>query len=143
MSLIPRSSIFDVDSIFEDLFPAVSSVKRAPGADHFLPNVDIEEHENSVLIKADLPGMNKEDIHVSLHDGVLSIEAQHKEQSEQEEAGRVIRRERRVGRYARSFTVAKGITENDITGQFSDGVLTLVIPKMTAADKQPQKIEIN
>lgn len=142
MSLIPRSSIFDVDSIFEDLFPSVSSVKRERGADHFLPSVDIEEHENEVMIKADLPGMNKEDIHVSLHDGVLSINAQHKEASEQEEAGRVIRRERRVGRYARSFTVAKGITENDISGKFADGVLTLIIPKVRDAAKQPQKIEI-
>lgn len=142
MSLMPRQSMFDVDSLFEDLFPAVSRAKRDGNTGHFLPSVDIEEQENSVVIKADLPGMNKEDIHVSLQDGVLSIAAEHREESKEEKEGRLIRRERRVGSYARSFTVAKGITENDISGSFTDGVLTLTIPKINNAAKQPQKIEI-
>lgn len=143
MSLVPRHSIFDTDSLFDEFFPSISRLKREGERGSFLPNVDIEEHSDNIVIKADLPGINKSDLHVSLHDGVLSITAEHKEESKEEQAGRVIRRERKLGRYARSFTVAKGITENDITGKFEDGVLTLILPKMTDETKQPQKININ
>jgi HSP20 family protein len=143
MSLIPRHSIFDVDNMFDELFPSALQRKRDSSNGHFMPSVDIEDHESSIVIKADLPGMNKEDVHVSLHDGVLSIAAEHREETSEEKEGRFIRRERRVGRYARSFTVAKSITENDINGTFADGVLTLTIPKITDQARQPQKIEIS
>jgi len=139
---LPRHSLFDVDGIFENLLPALSRSQPESQFTNLMPRVDVEEHDDQVVIKADLPGVKKEDLHVSLHDGILSIQAQHKEENEEKQGGRVIRRERRVGSYTRSFSVAKGITENDISGDLTDGVLTLSVPKAVDNANQPRRIEI-
>jgi len=138
MSLLPRN----LDSIFDDFFPSVQSQSEQ----HFgqiVPRVDIEEQDNKFLVKADLPGIKKEDLHVDLHNGLLTIRASHSEETEDKEDGKVIRRERHSGSYTRSFNVGDGVTENDISGDFTDGVLTLTVPKKPDADPAPRRIEIS
>jgi HSP20 family protein len=138
MSLITRN----FDSIFDDFFP---SVRTAPEANngHMIPRVDIEENEKSYLITADLPGIKKEDLNVELNNGMLTIRAQHDETSEEKKEGVVIRRERRTGSYSRSFNVGKGITEEDIKGDFVNGVLKLTVPKASQVEPQTKRIQIN
>ncbi len=142
MNLIPRSSFSEFDSMFDNFFP---TMRYAPkNADSlFVPHVDIAEFEDKYAIKADLPGVKKEDIHVTLLDGVLTLEASHSEESEEKKAGKVIRRERRTGSYARSFTVGKGVTERDIIANYTDGTLTLTVPKAAEKADVTKKIDIS
>jgi HSP20 family protein len=142
MSLFNLRHPFEEDNFFGDFFPTVADTRVSELPRNLMPRVDIEEHDNQVIVKADLPGIKKEDIQVSLNDGLLTIDARHKEESEEKKGGRVLRRERRVGSYTRSWTVAKGITENDIHANFKDGVLTLTLPKVSDAAQQPRRIEI-
>ncbi len=141
MSLIPRSNFTDLDNLFDNFFP---TFRFAPDTKNsfFSPQVDIEEKENSYLIKADLPGVKKEDINVTLHDGVLSIDAEHRENSEEKQDGKVIRRERRIGKFSRSFTVGKGIVDSDIQADYTDGLLTLSIPKSSKEEAVRKRISI-
>tara|TARA_R110001592_G_scaffold65716_2_gene201721 strand:- start:821 stop:1234 length:414 start_codon:yes stop_codon:yes gene_type:complete len=137
MSFLPRH----FDSIFDDFFPSVRTTNENNG--HLIPRVDIEETENNYQISADLPGIKKEDIHVELNNGMLTIHAQHDEISEEKKEGVVIRRERLTGSYSRSFNVGKGISEENVKGDFVDGVLKLTVPKASQIEPQSKRIQIN
>jgi HSP20 family protein len=138
MSLLPRT----FDSIFDDFFPSIRSTAEANNG-FLIPRVDIEENEKSYLISAELPGIKKEDIHVELNNGMLTIRASHEESSEEKKEGVVIRRERRTGSYSRSFNVGKGVSENDIKGESTDGVLKLTVPKASEVEPQSKRIAIS
>ncbi len=137
MSLLPRT----FDSIFDDFFPSIRQNAEA-NSGFLIPRVDIEENEKHYAISAELPGIKKEDIHVELNNGMLTIRASHDESSEEKKEGVVIRRERRTGSYSRSFNVGKGLSENDIKGEFKDGVLKLTIPKASEVEPQTKRIQI-
>lgn len=105
------------------------------------PTVDIEESEESYLIKADLPGVDKEGINVTFDKGVLGIQGEKKEEKEFEEnGGKRHRTERYTGRFARFFTLPAEIRPEDIDATYRDGVLSLLIPK--AKEAAPKSIEV-
>lgn len=137
MSLLSRN----FDSIFEDFFPSVRSMPETNKA-HLIPRVDIEENETSYLITTDLPGIKKEDIEVELNNGMLTLRARHEELSEEERDGVVIRRERHTGSYSRSFNVGTGVSEDEIKGEFVDGVLKLIVPKASQIEPPTKRIQI-
>lgn len=137
MSLLSRN----FDSIFEDFFPSVRSMPETNNT-HLIPRVDIEENETSYLITTDLPGIKKEDIQVELNNGMLTLRARHEESSEEEKDGVVIRRERHTGSYSRSFNVGKGVSEDEIKGEFIDGVLKLIVPKASQIEPETKRIQI-
>lgn len=126
MNLIPRHSLFD--SWFEKDFPGFRLLPDLRSEQGVLA-VDIRETEKGYTLKADFPGLRKEDLNVTIDNGVLTLSAEHKEEKEEKEKGRVVRQERRYGKYSRSFTLGSGIDENAIAAHFADGVLTLDIPK--------------
>lgn len=131
MNLIPRNSVFDFDSLFNDLFrgfgkPALSANQTGSIAGM---RVDISEEEDHFLIHAELPGVKKKDITLTLQDEVLTISAMKHTETEKKEAGKIIWQERSTGSITRSFTVGPGLTEKDIKAHFDDGVLTLNVPK--------------
>lgn len=138
MSLLPRT----FDSIFDDFFPSIRSSAETNNG-FLIPRVDIEENEKNYLISAELPGIKKEDIHVELNNGMLTIRASHEESSEEKKEGVVIRRERRTGSYSRSFNVGKGVSEEDIKGEFTDGVLKLTVPKASEVEPVSKRIQIS
>ena len=101
-----------------------------------MPATDISENETEYNISAELPGIRKEDINVSLHDGVLSIEAHSK--SEHEEKGeKQIRSERRYGKYVRRFTLGDNVDDTSVQAKFENGVLKLAVQK-TAPQETPK-----
>lgn len=132
----------DIDSFFSDFFRPVNAVS-AEGNQVAMPKVDIEEKDKSYVVHADLPGIDKDDIEVSLHDGILSIQAETKKESKEEKDGSIIRRERHVGRFMRKFSLGHDIDENGAVADFDKGVLTLDIPKKQSSAKKPRKLEIN
>ena len=105
------------------------------------PTVDIEESEESYLIKADLPGVRKEDINVTFDKGVLGIQGEKREERDFEESGgKRHRTERYTGKFARFFTLPAEIRPDEIDATYRDGVLALLIPK--AKEVKPKSIEV-
>ena len=88
-----------------------------------------------------MPGIAKEDLDVSIRDGVLTIKAESRKESTEKTDGRVVRQERRVGRFARSLQLTDVVDDAKIHAAYEDGLLNLVLPKKEAAT--PRKIEVS
>ena len=103
---------------------------------------DIRDAGDKFVLEAELPGFDKEDIHLDLKDGILTIAAEHKESADQkDDKGNYIRRERRYGSFSRSFDVT-GIDENGITAAYKNGVLELSLPKAVPVVPEAKRISI-
>ena len=108
-----------------------------------MPATDISENETEYTISAELPGIKKEDIDVSLHDGVLSIEA-HSRSEHEEKGDKQIRSERRYGKFVRRFTLGENADESAVQAKFEDGVLKLVVKKTSPQEApKPKAIPIS
>ncbi|HRJ49850.1 MAG: Hsp20/alpha crystallin family protein [Phycisphaeraceae bacterium] len=101
--------------------------------------LDVSEDDQNVYVRASLPGFRKEDVEISVHDGVLSIKAEHSEETE-EKKERYYRRERRVGSVSRRIALPSSVQEDKTSAQLSDGVLTLSLPKHPK--DEPRRIAI-
>ena len=103
---------------------------------------DIRDVDGKYVLEAELPGFNKEDISLDVKDGILTITAEHKENSDQkDEKGNYLRRERRYGSFTRSFDIT-GIDEAGITASYNNGVLELNLPKAQPAVPEARRIAI-
>ena len=141
MNLVPRDNWLDIDKVFDSFFTP-SRVAGSGEVGFFSPRVDIKDKKEHYEILAELPGVRKEDLKVHVDDGVLSIEASHDEEKTDEEEGRVIRKERRTGRFMRSFNLGQDVHDEDIQANFTDGVLVLKVPKLNGEPESPRRIEI-
>ncbi len=113
--------------------------KEALTVADWIPAVDISESESEYLIKAELPGVKKEDIKVTLQEGVLTIQGERKQ--EKEEKGRKYHRiERSYGTFMRSFTLPDSVDDSKVSAEFRDGLLSLHVPKSEKA--KPKAIEV-
>lgn len=140
MSLIPRNNLFDIDRFFDDSFTPFAH--RRGGASSFAPRVDVRERDEVFEISAELPGVDKKDLHVNVHNGVLTIEAETRTEDTEEKNGRIIRQERRYGKFMRSFELGKQVQENAISAKFENGVLTLTAPKASSEGQPAKRIDI-
>jgi len=103
------------------------------------PRVNIAETEKAFEIKAEIPEVNKEDVKVTVHNGVLTIQGERKQ--EKEEKGKKFHRvERLYGSFTRSFTLPDNVDETKISALFKDGILNLQIQKTEEA--KPKSIEV-
>ena len=103
------------------------------------PSVDISETEGEYQIKVEIPDVKKEDVKVTLEDGVLTIQGQRKQ--EKEETGTKYHRiERSYGSFARTFSLPDVIETGKVKAEFKDGVLNLYLPKSEKA--KPKAIEV-
>ena len=105
----------------------------------WMPLTDIFEDKDNYIIKADLPGMKKDDVKISFTDGQLSISGERVQEQESKDT-KCHRVERTYGKYYRSFNLPKEIKEDRIKAEFKDGQLTISIPK--ADEVKPKEIEI-
>ncbi len=115
--------------------PATAGCQSAVG----VPVTDVREDANSFVISAELPGVRKEDLQVSLHEGVLTLAAERREEVPATE-GKYHRKERRPGRWERRFDLGPQVTGDAITAAYKDGVLTVTVPKTEAA--KPRQIDV-
>ena len=103
------------------------------------PRVDIAETDKAFVIKAEIPEVNKEDVKVTVDNGVLAIRGERKQ--EKEEKGKKFHRvERYYGSFTRSFTLPDNVDESKIKASFKDGMLNLQIPK--TEEVKPKAIEV-
>ena len=118
-----------------DLFrSSVSSTDRVPA-------VDIEETDTDYRVVADLPGISKENLDVSVNSDILSIVVSSQEESEQNFEGRVLLKERYQGKITRSFRLSDTLDSENIQATYKDGVLSISVPKKEPT--QPRKIEVS
>jgi len=106
------------------------------------PLVDITEDDKEYLIKADLPEVKKEDVKISVHEGVLAISGERK--YEKEEKGKKYHRvERAYGRFERSFTVPEDAEEDKVSAEYKDGVLKVHLSKSAKAKPKSREIKVS
>jgi HSP20 family protein len=104
------------------------------------PAFDVYEDKDNFVVKAELPGMKKEDINVSLHDGSLIISGERKNETHNEGA-EVYRSERFFGKFQRAVSLPAQVAANKTKADYKDGVLTITLPKSEEA--KPKQIEVN
>jgi HSP20 family protein len=141
MPLVPRGSFFDLDKMFDSFLSPMQRLEQEE-AGFFAPRVDIHEQADRYEISAELPGVKREDIQIELEDGILTITAEIRRTDRDEQQGRVIRQERRYGKYMRSFNLGTDIEDADISASFENGILKLTAPKVTEAKPKQRRIEI-
>jgi len=128
----------ELGRLFED---QLSELNRGlQSARRWNPAVDIYEDADNVFVKAELPGLKKEDIEVSLEDGELSISGERKSAANHADA-KAHRSERFVGRFQRSILLPAEVKADQVNAHYQDGVLTVTLPKAEAA--KPKQIKID
>jgi HSP20 family protein len=129
-----------INHLFDGSFFPTLSLDDDMSLGSWRPVVDIYENEDSVVVKAELPGVDKKDIKVDLKDGVLTLTGERSHEKEVNE-DKYYRKERAYGRFHRSFTVPAEIDPDKIKAEFKDGVLKVEIPK--PEEQKPKKIAVH
>lgn len=108
----------------------------------FVPAVDLAEDNDTVTIKAEVPGLRKEDIKIKVRNGILTLSGEKKFQEEKREDN-YYRIERSYGSFARSFTLPSSVDPDGIKANMKDGVLELVIPKKPEAKEKEINVDVD
>ena len=143
MPLIRWDPSREIDDIFERYTKAMGQPRAGSqeviATGDWAPRVDIAETDKAFQIKAEIPDVNKEDVKVTVDNGVLTIRGERKQ--EKEEKGKKFHRvERYYGIFTRSFTLPDNVDETKVKASFKDGMLNLQIPKSEEA--KPKAIEV-
>jgi HSP20 family protein len=124
----------DVNRLFNSFFEGTNG-----GARRWTPAVDLVESDRHLILKADLPGLGEDDVHIEVADNVLTISGDRKTESEERKEG-YYRLERAFGSFSRSLTLPDGVDSDKIDASFDNGVLEVKIPK--PEEVKPQRISI-
>ena len=123
----------ELDRVFGRAFGDV------PGTRTWSPAIDVVETADAIVLKAELPGLTKDDVDVEVDDSVLTISGE-RQFKETVEEGRFSRIERPYGTFSRSITLPQGVKSDRIAASFRDGVLEVTVPK--AEEVRPRKVSI-
>ena len=126
----------EVDRLLSDIFNR--NVVRF--AEEWMPMVDVTETKDEIVVRAEVPGMTKEDISVTLQDNVLTLRGEKKQEKRELEAA-FHRLERSYGSFVRSFTLPTLVQADKVKAAYKDGVLTITLPK--AEEVKPKEISIS
>ena len=115
---------------------------RQQGADtEWAPALDALTKDSDLVIRAELPGVKQEDVDISLHDNVLTISGERRDEQEEERGGYHIR-ERRYGSFSRSLALPEGIDESKISARYENGILEVTVQGAAVA-REPKRIQIH
>jgi HSP20 family protein len=137
MNVTRANSFLDLNNILNGFYQPTTTKK----AEVYSPRVDIIEHEDNYQLIAELAGISKSDISITVNDSVLTIAAESKPNTE--ESSKVLRRERQFGKFERSFKVGENIEQENIAASFKDGILYLTVPKLKPVEPTVRNIEIH
>ncbi|HEX4122085.1 MAG TPA: Hsp20/alpha crystallin family protein [Verrucomicrobiae bacterium] len=134
----------DVDNLFNLAFGRFRGAPSEPEIDSqflegWFPAVDIYEDNDRLSVRAELPGMKKEDIEISLHEGFLTLSGERKAE-EKREGAETYRSERWLGRFHRTISLPCAVVPDQIKATYTDGVLTVSMPK--AEEAKPKQIPV-
>ncbi len=127
------------DSMLEDLMTPAAESSR--DANSFSPRIDVIEKENGYQVEADLPGVTKNDVKVSVDGQRVTIEAEVRRESERKEGETLMHAERVVRKYLRSFDLPHEVDDAQAVAKLEHGVLTLTLPKKQAAQSRLLQIQ--
>lgn len=130
----------DFDDMFEGFVRPVREFEE-PGNRDLVPAVDVSENENEFIVRVEIPGVRKEDVNVTVENGVLTLIAENRSETEEKEGERVIRQERRYGKYMRSLRLGTDIDESRVKAIHKDGVLQVTLPKAEVV--KPKRIDVD
>lgn len=119
----------EMNRYFDDFF---GEHRRGLSEGAWLPAIDVSETTSRLVVRAELPGMSRDDIDISLQDNVLTLKGE-KKQEKKEEKENFHRLERSYGSFSRSFTLPVGVKAEDVQAAFKDGVLEITLPKVEEA----------
>ncbi len=125
----------DMDRLFKAFFGGIPEEKEG----FWTPVVDIEEDNDNIIVRAELPGMKKDEIRVSVHGSVLSVSGERKQESETKDKT-FHRIERYYGKFIRNISLPSEVEANNVKASYKDGVLSITLPKPES--KKPKKIEV-
>jgi len=124
----------EVNRLFDGSLSRYGQLERA-----FNPALDLFEDENSIHVKVELPGLSKEDVNITVHDSLLTIKGEKRQETEKKDAN-VYRVERTFGSFARTIELPTGVDASKVDARFKDGLLQITLPKTEAA--KPKEIEV-
>ena len=128
----------EINRLFEAPFGDI--LRTSEFSNGWAPALDLREDKDSLVATVEVPGMKKEDIEVSVHEGVLSVSGERTREAESDEAG-VHRSERSYGRFQRTLSLPKPVKASDIKAAYKDGILTITMPKTEEA--KPKQITVD
>ena len=134
-----------IDEAFDDLLRGFFERPVSFEGTHSQPavgqfRVDVSENEQAYVIRAEIPGVKKEDINISIDADQVAISAEVKNEKDVKEGERVLRSERYYGKVYRAFALGQPVDDSAAAAKYTDGILELVLPKKAAA--QAKRIEI-
>ena len=127
-----------VNRLFDDMFPEIGQGEDM-GLMEWRPMVDTYEKDDAIVVNAELPGVNKEDISVDVKNNILTISGERKHEEDVNEDN-YFRKERFYGKFQRSFTLPDNVDSEKVDAAYKDGVLEVTIPKTEQGSTK--KIEI-
>jgi HSP20 family protein len=130
----------EIDRLFDS--PLSELTRTSQLLSGWTPALDVYEEKDNFVVKAELPGMKKEDIEVSFQDGSLSIAGERKGETKQEDA-ETYRAERFFGRFQRTVTLPAAVAADKVRAAYKDGVLTITLPKTEEAKPKHIDVSIN
>jgi len=128
----------EIDRLFEA--PLTEWARTTQLLSGWTPALDVYEDKDNLYVRAELPGMKKDEINLSLHDGSLSISGERKHEAKFENA-ETYRSERFFGRFQRTVTLPAPVAVDKVKAQYKDGILTVTLPKTEEA--KPKHIDVN
>lgn len=144
MRWTPNKTRFNVptlfDSFFDDFFYPSRTGTGKEGLWDWNPAVDVYENDNAIVVKAELPGVEKDQISIDVEAGVLTLKGERKSDHETKEDN-YYRRERTYGSFQRAFTLPEGVDPDAIKAEYKDGVLKIEVPK--SETEKPKQITVH
>ncbi len=140
-SLISRGSLFD--DFFRDVAPGfyVKPLHGDPLPGPGQIRMDVKENGNAYTVSAEIPGVRKEDIHVTIEGGMVMVRAEVKQEDKQTEGDKLLRSERYFGSVSRVISLPQDVDQGQARARYDNGVLTLTLPKKQGSGSQKLRVE--
>lgn len=145
MSLVKWEPMREMEELFDRFAKSFGPLRLGKGegmsSADWSPRVDIAETPEEFVVKAELPEVNKDDVHVTVEDGMLTLRGERKQ--EKEEKGKKFHRiERSYGSFARSFMLPDNVDPTKLKAAFKDGMLTIQLPKTGESKSQALEVKV-
>ena len=135
-----RSLMTDFDRIFDSMF--THDLPQFSSTNSWTPAIDVNETETKFFLSADMPGLDKKDVSIDIHDGVIIIKGESAIDNKKSTDDYRIR-ERQLGSFNRSFRLPDNVNEDKVSAKFKNGVLTVTLPKTKEIIPDGRQIKIS
>lgn len=145
MALVKWEPLREIEGLFDRLTKSFGPLRLEAGeglsAADWSPRVDIAETDEAFVVKAELPEVSKDDVHVTVDNGMLTLQGERKQEKE-EKGKRFHRIKRSYGSFARSFTLPDNVDATKVTASFKDGMLNIQLPKTGEAKSKALEVKV-